>query len=49
MESAQRQLRETYLNCLEDCVGFLRYRKPQALIVRRARLSHEFLMRKMDS
>ena len=47
VESAQRRVRETYLNCLEDCVGFLRHRDPPRLTVRRARLSHEFLMRKM--
>lgn len=49
MEAAQRQLKETYLNCLEDCVGFLRHRQPLLLTVRRAELSHQFLMRKMAS
>ena len=43
MESERQQVREIYLNCLEDCVGFLRYRQPPRLAVRRARLSHEFL------
>lgn len=43
-ELARREVVENYLNCLEDCVGFLRYRKPRSLALRRARLSHEFLL-----
>ena len=49
LEFTQQQLKATYLNCLEDCVGFLRYRQPLLLTVRRAGLSHEFLVRKMAS
>ena len=48
-ESVQREIREIYLNCLEDCVSFLRYRQPRRLTVRRARLSHEFLLHDLDS
>ncbi len=42
---AQKQLKETYLNCLEDGVGFLRYNNAPLVVVRRARLSIEFLQR----
>lgn len=48
-ESAQKEVMEIYLNCLEDCVGFLRYRQPPRLAMRRARLSHEFLLRDLAS
>lgn len=39
----QSQLKKTYLNCLEDCVSFLDCRQPSYVVVRRARLSVEFL------
>ena len=47
VRGTREQLREIYLNCLEDCVGFLRYRTPPAVVVRRARLSCEFLMQRI--
>ncbi len=43
VKAAQKQIKETYLNCLEDGVGFLRYSSPQLVVVRRAKLSIEFL------
>lgn len=43
----QKQTRETYLNCLEDSVGFLRYNNPRLTVIRRAQLSVEFLRRDM--
>lgn len=43
----QKQLKETYLNCLEDGVSFLRYKNPPLVVIRRARLSIEFLQRDM--
>lgn len=41
---ARKEVVKNYLNCLEDCVDFLRYRQPRSLTLRRARLSHEFLL-----
>ncbi len=43
VKAAQKRLKETYLNCLEDGVSFLRYERPPSVVVRRARLSIEFL------
>lgn len=43
----QKQLKETRLNCLEDGVGFLRYKNPPLVVIRRARLSIESLQRDM--
>ena len=43
----QNELKQTYLNCLEDCVIFLRHRRPTAVAVRRVRLSVDFLKRKL--
>ena len=43
VKTAQKQLKETYLNCLEDGVSFLRYNNPPLVVVQRARLSIEFL------
>lgn len=43
VRAVQKQIKETYLNCLEDGVGFLHYRKPKLTVIRRARLSIEFL------
>lgn len=43
----QRVLRQTYLNCLEDCVIFLRHRQPTSVAVRRVQLSVDFLKRKL--
>ena len=37
-------LEKTYLNCIEDCIGFLNYKNPNSLSTRRARLSYEFLL-----
>ncbi|MDA8014593.1 MAG: ATP-binding protein [Gammaproteobacteria bacterium] len=45
VKASQQQLKETYLNCLEDGAGFLRYKKPQPEVVRRAKMSIEFLRR----
>lgn len=45
VKAAQKQLKETYLNCLEDGIGFLRYSNPPTVVIRRARLSIEFLQR----
>ena len=41
----QTQLKQSYLNCLEDCASFLRYQRPPLVAVRRAKLSIEFLTR----
>ena len=41
----QSQLKQSYLNCLEDCASFLRYQRPPLVAVRRAKLSIEFLTR----
>ena len=43
--SYQSQLKQSYLNCLEDCASFLRYQQPPLVAVRRAKLSIEFLTR----
>lgn len=47
IKAAQKQSKETHLNCLEDGAGFLRYDKPPRDIVRRARMSIEFLQREI--
>ena len=41
----QTQLKQSYLNCLEDCASFLRYQRPPLVTVRRVKLSIEFLTR----
>ena len=41
----QSQLKQSYLNCLEDCASFLRYQQPSLVAIRRVRLSIEFLTR----
>lgn len=43
IKAMQKQLKENYLNCFEDGVGFLRYKDPSPIVIRRARLSIEFL------
>ena len=43
VRKAQQETKGTYLNCLEDSVSFLRYRNPPRIVIRRARLSIEFL------
>ena len=48
-ESMQQEVKGIYLNCMEDCVAFLRYRKPPNLAVQRARLSHAFLLKDLVS
>ena len=49
VRAEQKRLKETYLNCLEDGVGFLRYKKLPAdvrdVVVRRAKMSIEFLQK----
>lgn len=45
VKDTQKQLKETYLNCLEDGVSFFRYSNPPKVVLRRARLSIEFLQR----
>lgn len=45
VKAEQKRLKETYLNCLEDGIGFLRYKNPPSVVIRRARLSIEFLQR----
>lgn len=46
LSAIQSEVKKTYINCLEDCVGFLGYTNPGQIIVRRARASYEFLMDK---
>ena len=47
VEEVQARFRAIYLNCLEDCVAFLRYRAPEAIITHRARNSVDFLSQKL--
>ena len=43
----QDRLRSSYLNCLEDCRAFLRYRTSDLLIALRARASVDYLVQKL--
>ena len=44
----QKETKQIYCNCLEDCINFLRYqRSPSSVVVRRARLSLEFLEKEL--
>jgi len=43
----QAHVRSIFLNCLEDCAAFLRYRVPEGIITHRARASVEFLTQKL--
>ncbi len=45
----QQRIKKSYLNCLEDCVNFLSQKQPPIAVIRRARLSLEFLDKDMDS
>lgn len=47
IDEVQARFRATYLNCLEDCSAFLRYRAPEAIITYRARASVDFLGQKL--
>ena len=47
VKTAQKQIKENYLNCFEDGISFLRYTNPPSIVVRRARLSIEFLQRNL--
>jgi len=48
LEDYQSRIRDTYLNCLEDCAAFLKYRHPEPLIAHRARTSIDFLSNKLE-
>lgn len=43
----QNRTKSLYLNCLEDLVGFLRYRQPDMIIMQRARASLMLLQQKL--
>ncbi|MFZ5768777.1 MAG: ATP-binding protein [Bacillota bacterium] len=43
LQQTRKRIVATYLNCLEDVAGFLRYRSPEATITQRARMSLEYL------
>jgi hypothetical protein len=47
VEEVQARFRASYLNCLEDCASFLRYRAPEPIITFRARASVDFLTQKL--
>jgi hypothetical protein len=47
VEDVQGRVRATFLNCLEDCAAFLRYRVPEGIITYRARASIEYLTQKL--
>lgn len=49
VKEAQEQLKETYLNCLEDVISFLRHNNPSRNTSRRARLSTELLQQKISA
>ena len=43
VNTAQQEIKENYLNNLEDIVSFLRHKRPSVITIRRAKLSIEFL------
>jgi hypothetical protein len=43
----QARVLASYLNCLEDCSSFLRYRTPEAILTYRARASVDYLGQKL--
>ena len=47
LRDAQERIRAKYLNCLEDCAGFLHYDSPESLISQRARASIDFLVQRL--
>jgi RNA polymerase subunit RPABC4/transcription elongation factor Spt4 len=47
VDEIQARVRAIYLNCLEDCSAFLRYRTPETIITFRARASVDFLGQKL--
>src|SRR5262249_1046098 len=47
VDEVQARFRAIYLNCLEDCAAFLKYRSPETLITLRARASVDFLTQKL--
>lgn len=48
MEQVRSNTRSTYQNCLEDCCAFLTARRPDRIIIRRARSSLDFLQKKFE-
>ena len=49
METVREQLKRVYLNCLEDCAGFISAQKPDPILVRRTRNSLQYLQSKLES
>ena len=47
VKTAQKQIKENHLNCLEDGISFLRYTNPPPIVVHRTRLSIEFLQQNL--
>ncbi len=47
VEDVQKRLKSLYLNCIEDLVGYLRHRQPDAIVVQRVRASLLLLQQKV--
>lgn len=47
LKYVQDEIKAQYLNCLEDCAGYLKYRNPDPLVTQRARVSLNFLTQKL--
>jgi hypothetical protein len=48
LREAQERIIAKYMNCLEDCAGFLNYDAPETLISQRARASVDFLLQGLE-
>jgi hypothetical protein len=47
VEDVHKRTKSLYLNCLEDIVGYLRHRQPDAIVMQRARASLLLLQQKL--